>query len=60
MGVSMNATSGVGGDVSFGITTDKKGNVGLIFTVSGTGGTPSAGFNVYDMFDKLYIKLMDW
>ena len=46
-GFSANAASGVGVAVSFGVTTDNKGNIGFVATSGGTGGTPAAGVSVF-------------
>ena len=47
IGFSASATSGIGGSISIGLTTDNKGNIGFVATAGGIGGTPSASAGVF-------------
>lgn len=47
-GVCANANWGPGVNVSIGVTTDTKGNIGFIVSTNASGGTPSAGVNCFE------------
>ena len=47
-GVSANAVGGVGVSGSIGVTTDTKGNIGIIITTSAVTGSPSAGVSLFE------------
>lgn len=47
MGLNLGAGFGPAASISVGITYDAKGNIGLIATGAGGGGTPSASANLF-------------